>query len=65
MEIDRQLFTSSTQLQNRSFHVIHWTKTTAKRAKMKNVLAKRAKVSNIQICDVLINVVVVVAYTPY
>lgn len=63
MEINRQL--SSTQMQNRSFLVIHWTRTTSKCAKMKNVRAKRAKVLNVQICDVLINGVVVVAYTPY
>ena len=52
MEINRQLFTSSTYLQNRSFLVIHWTRTTSKCAKMKNVRAKCAKVLNVQICDV-------------
>jgi len=39
----RQVLTSSTQLQNRSFHVVERTKTTAKCTKMKNVGAKRPK----------------------
>ena len=61
-----RMFTSSTQLQNRSFHVVERTKTSAKCRKMKNARAKRAKIllfllSNMQISDVLVAVVVVVA----
>ena len=32
-----------TQLQNRSFHVVDWTKAAVKCTKMKNAQAKRAK----------------------
>ena len=38
------LLTSSTQLQNRSFHVVERTRTSSKRQKMKNARAKRAKI---------------------
>ena len=59
------MLTSSTQLQNRSFHDVERTRTSAERAKMKNARAKRAKLlfslSNMQICDVLVAVVVVLA----
>ena len=46
---------SSTQLQNRSFQVVEWTRTAAKCTKMKKARAKRAKLLllNMQICDVL------------
>ena len=37
------MLTSSTQLQNRSFHVIERTRTSSKCQKMKNACAKRAK----------------------
>ena len=37
------IFTSSTQLQNRSFHVVERTRTSTKCQKMKNARAKRAK----------------------
>ena len=38
------MLTSSTQLQNRSFHVVERTRTSLKCPKMKNARAKRAKV---------------------
>jgi len=38
------LLSSSTQLQNRSFHVVERTRTSAKFPKMKNAHAKRAKI---------------------
>ena len=54
---------------NRSFHVVERTRMSAKCRKMKNARAKRAKllvfVTNIQICDVLVAVLVVVAQAPY
>ena len=45
--------TSSTQLQNRSFHVVEKTRTSSKCQKMKNARAKRAKniVFHCQICQ--------------
>ena len=45
------MLTSSTHLQNRSFHVIERTRTSSKCQKMKNARAKRAKVLfHCQIC---------------
>ena len=38
------MLTSSTHLQNRSFHVVERTRTSSKRQKMKNARAKRAKI---------------------
>ena len=38
------MLTSSTQLQNRSFHVVERTRTSTKCQKMKNACAKRAKI---------------------
>ena len=38
------MLTSSTQLQNRSFHVVERTRTSSKCQKMKNARAKRAKI---------------------
>ena len=38
------MLTSSTQLQNRSFHVVEGTRTSAKCQKMKNARAKHAKI---------------------
>ena len=38
------LLTSSTQLQNWSFHVVERTRTSSKCQKMKNARAKRAKI---------------------
>ena len=38
------MLTSSTQLQNRSFHVVEGTRTSSKCQKMKNARAKRAKI---------------------
>ena len=38
------VLTSSTQLQNRSFHVVERTRTSKKCQKMKNARAKRAKI---------------------
>ena len=43
LNICNHLLTSSTQLQNRSFHVVERTRTSAKCQKMKYARAKRAK----------------------
>ena len=63
LNICPRMLTSSTQLQNRSFHVVERTRTSLKYQKMKNARAKRAKkcFSNMQICGVFVAVVVVVA----
>ena len=52
LNICDHMLTSSTQLQNRSFHVIERTRTSSKCQKMKNARAKRAKILffNFQIC---------------
>ena len=42
--ICHHMLTSSTQLQNRSFHVVERTRTSSKCQKMKNARAKRAKI---------------------
>ena len=61
LKICRQVLASSTQRQNRSFHVGGQTRTAMKCARMKNAHAKRAKVLgffsllNMQICDVLVS----------
>ena len=47
--ICHHILTSSTQLQNRSFHVVERTRTSSKCQKMKNALAKRT-VFHCQIC---------------
>ena len=44
LNICHHMLTSSTQLQNRSFHVVERTRTSAKCQKMKNARAKRAKI---------------------
>ena len=44
LNICHYLLTSSTQLQNRSFHVVERTRTSTKCQKMKNARAKRAKI---------------------
>ena len=38
------MFTSSTQLQSRSFHVVEKTRTSSKCPKLKNARAKRAEI---------------------
>ena len=43
LNICHHMLTSSTQLQNRSFHVVERTRTSTKCQKMKNARAKRAK----------------------
>ena len=43
LNICHHMLTSSTQLQNRSFHVVKKTRTSAKCPKLKNARAKRAK----------------------
>ena len=43
LNICNHMLTSSTQLQNRSFHVVERTKTSATCLKIKNARAKRAK----------------------
>ena len=52
LNICHHMVTSSTQLQNRSFHVVERTRTSSKCQKMKNARAKRAKntVFHCQIC---------------
>ena len=44
LNICHHVLTSSTQLQNRSFHVVERTRTSTKCQKMKNARAKRAKI---------------------
>ena len=44
LNICHHMLTSSTQLQNRSFHVVERTRTSSKCQKMKNARAKRAKI---------------------
>ena len=44
MNICHHMLTSSTQLQNRSFHVVERTRTSSKCQKMKTARAKRAKI---------------------
>ena len=44
LNICHHVLTSSTQLQNRSFHVVERTRTSKKCQKMKNARAKRAKI---------------------
>ena len=44
LHICQHMLTSSTQLQNKSFHVVERTKTASKCQKMKNARAKRAKI---------------------
>ena len=62
LNICHHMLTSSTQLQNRSFHVVERTKTASKCQKMKNTCAKILfPMSNMQICGVFVAVVVVVA----
>ena len=65
LNISYHVLTSSTQLQNRSFHVVERTRTSSKCQKMTNARVKRAKycfsLSNIQICGIFVAVVVVVA----
>ena len=66
LNIYHQMLASSTQLQNRSFHVVESTRTSAKCQKMKYARAKRAKilffnVKYVKYCGVFVAVVVVVA----
>ena len=44
LNICHHMLTSSTQLQNRSFHVVERTRTSSKCQKMKNARAKRANI---------------------
>ena len=44
LNVCHHMLTSSTQLQNRSFHVVERTRTSAKCQKMKNARAKHAKI---------------------
>ena len=44
LNICHYMLTSSTEMQNRSFHVVERTRTTSKCQKMKNARAKRAKI---------------------
>ena len=62
----RQVLASSTQLQNRPFHVVDWA---VKCTKTKTSRKKRAKLFlctlSMKICDDLVALVVVVASAPY
>ena len=66
LNICHHMLTSSTQLQNRSFHVVERMRTSSNFQKMKNSCVKRAKyhfsLSNMQIYGVFVAVVIVVAY---
>ena len=44
LNICHHMLTSSSQLQNRSFHVVERTRTSSKCQKLKNARAKRAKI---------------------
>ena len=44
LDICHDMLTSSTQLQNRAFHVVERTRTSSKCQKRKNARAKRAKI---------------------
>ena len=64
LNICHHMFTSSTQLQNRSFHVVERTRTSTKCQKMKNAQACEKycfSLSNMQICGVFVAVVGMVA----
>ena len=65
LNVCHHTLTLSTQLQNRSFHVVERTRTSKKCHKMKSARAKRAKIlfllSNVQICGAFVAVVFVVA----
>ena len=66
INISQHMLTPSTQLQNRSFHVIERTRTSSKCQKMKNARAKRAKLlffifKYAKFSRVFVTVVVVVA----
>ena len=51
LNICHDMLTSSTQLPNKSFHVVERTRTSSKCQKMKNARAKRAKIIfHCQIC---------------
>ena len=70
LNLCHHMLTSSTQLQNRSFHVVERTRTSTKCQKMKNARAKRAikccfSLSNMQICGVFVAAVVVAYKLPY
>ena len=66
LNICHHMLTLSTQLQNRSFHVVERMRTSSNVQKMKNACVKRAKyrfsLSNMQIYGVFVAVVIVVAY---
>ena len=64
LNICHHMLTSSTQLQNRSFHVVERTRTSAKCLKIKVHVQSVQKccfsLPNMQICDVLVAVLLVV-----
>lgn len=66
LNICNHMLTSSTQRQNRSFHIIERMRTSSNFQKMKNACVKHAKyrfsLSNMQIYGVFVAVVIVVAY---
>ena len=63
LNICHHMVTSSTQLQNRSFHVVERTRTSSKCQKMQvqSVQNYCFSLSNMQICEVFVAVVVVVS----
>ena len=65
LNICHRMLTSSTQLQNKSFHVVERTRTSSKCQKMKMHVQSVQKycfsLSNMQICELFVAVVVVVA----
>ena len=64
LNICHHMLTSSTQLQNRSFHVVERTRTSSKCQKKMHVQSVQKycfSLSNMQICGVFVAVVVVVA----
>ena len=59
--ICHHMLTSSTQLQNRSFHVVERSRTSSKCQSVQSVQKYCFSLSNIQICGAFVAVVVVVA----
>ena len=69
LNICHHMLTSSTQLQNRLFHVVERTRTSSKWQKMKMHVQSVQKycflLSNMQICGIFVAVIVVGAKAPY
>ena len=67
LKICRQVLTSFSRLQNRSFCVLDRTRTAAKCTKMKNARAKRTKLLLFFICLFLLDmqICIVIALAPF